>query len=262
MRSLDRDRLDRRSSNSGRKEYRWRRNDHGNRSRHSGSWSLDAVKRRVERFQAELACLFWTRLHVGFVDLHDVGARCEKVLDLRVNGGGVVKRAFLLTLVEIVLRLLRHGERARDCDLYHAICVGAQKSDIIGLDRILAADLPGDARNRIGVTGAIECGTRIVDVYPLKSCCKTIGVAFATHLAVGDNVEPGPFLIMDRTSVASFCARLRDSGGIRQSSVVRTEEESARQFLRSISQSGWATAECTVAKDSTSRAGARSVTWN
>ena len=45
-------------------------------------------------------------LHVGLVDLHDVGAGREEVLDLGVDGGGVVQAERHLVLVVVVLRLL------------------------------------------------------------------------------------------------------------------------------------------------------------
>jgi hypothetical protein len=52
-------------------------------------------------------------LHPRLVDLHDVGAGGEQILDLGIDGGGVVQRDGFLVLVVIVLRLLAHGERAR-----------------------------------------------------------------------------------------------------------------------------------------------------
>src|SRR5215208_7083399 len=73
----------------------------------------------------------------------------EQVLDLSVDGGGVVERHLLLVLVEIVLRLLRHGERAGHRDLDGARGVGAKKPHVVDLYGMLAPDLAGYARHRV-----------------------------------------------------------------------------------------------------------------
>ena len=138
------------------------------------------------------------RLHVGLVDLHDVGAGREQVLDLGVDGGGVVERHLLLVLVEVVLRLLRHRERAGHRDLDGARGVGAQEFHVVDFDRMLAPHLAGDARHRIGMAGAVERGAGIVDVDAFERGGEAVGVAFAPHLAVGDDVEAGALLVVDR----------------------------------------------------------------
>ena len=48
-----------------------------------------AVERALERGEAVLARLLGARLHVGLVDLHEVGAGREEVGDLLVDGGRV-----------------------------------------------------------------------------------------------------------------------------------------------------------------------------
>ena len=138
------------------------------------------------------------RLHVGLVDLHDVGAGGEQVLDLVVDRGGVVERHLLLVLVEIVLRLLRHGEGAGHRDLDRAVGVGAQELHVAHFDRMLAPDLADDARHRIGMAGAVERGAGIVDVDAFERGGEAVGVALAAHLAVGDDVEAGALLVADR----------------------------------------------------------------
>ena len=74
---------------------------------------VDAVERAVERREPVLARLLGPRLHVGLVDLHDVGAGGEEVVDLVVDGAGVGQRELGVRLVVVVLGLLRHRERAR-----------------------------------------------------------------------------------------------------------------------------------------------------
>src|SRR5207302_4293678 len=54
----------------------------------------------------------------------------------------VVKRHLLFICVEIVLRLLRHGEGPGHRHLDHAVGVLAQEFDVADLDRILRRTLP------------------------------------------------------------------------------------------------------------------------
>ena len=48
------------------------------------------------------------------------------------------------------------------------------------------------------MAGAVESCAGIVDVDAFESCGKAIRIAFAPHLAVGDDVEAGALLIADR----------------------------------------------------------------
>ena len=94
---------------------------------------------RLSASRPIFARLLRPRLHVGLVDLHDVGAGGEQVLDLLVHGGRIVERHLLFVRVEIVLRLLRHGEGTGHRHLDHAVGVGAQEFHVAHLDRMLAA---------------------------------------------------------------------------------------------------------------------------
>ena len=81
--------------------------------------------------------------------------------------------------------------------LISAVGVGAQELHVAHLDRMLAADLAGDARHRIGMAGAVERGAGIVDVDALERGGEAVGIAFAPLLAVGDDVEAGALLVAD-----------------------------------------------------------------
>ena len=79
-----------------------------------GGGARDAVERAIERAETKGARLLGTRLHVGLVDLHDVGAGVEQIANLGVDSRGVVHRGELAAAAVVVdLRLLRHRERAR-----------------------------------------------------------------------------------------------------------------------------------------------------
>jgi len=63
----------------------------------------------------------------------------------------------------------------------------------------MAAPHPAvDARHRVGAAGAVERGSRPVDIDALERGREAVGIAFAPHLAIGDDVEPGAFLGADR----------------------------------------------------------------
>src|SRR5258708_6727365 len=46
-----------------------------------------ALERVVQRALAPGSCLLRARLHIGFVDLHDVGTGAEQIADLLIHGG-------------------------------------------------------------------------------------------------------------------------------------------------------------------------------
>ena len=123
--------------------------------------------------------------------------------------------------------------------LDRAVGVGAQKFDVAHFDRMPAPDPADDARHWIGMAGAIERRAGIIDVDAFERGREAVGIALATHLAVGDDIEAGALLIADRQQVASFCACSSHSGATRQSSRARTRGGNRpASFLRSTSQSG------------------------
>ena len=156
-----------------------------------------AGERGIEGLKTELARLLGPRLHIGLVDLHDIGAGGEQVLDLGVDRGGIVQRHLALILVEVVLCLLRHGEGTGYRHLDDAIGVGAQKFYVVDFDRMPAPHLADDARYRIGMTGAVERGAGIVDIDALERGGEAIRIALAPHLAIGDDIETGALLVED-----------------------------------------------------------------
>ena len=57
---------------------------------------------------------------------------------------------------------------------------------------------PDHAWDRVGMPAAIEGGARVVHVHALERGGEAVRVALAAHLAVGDDVQPCPFLVGDR----------------------------------------------------------------
>jgi hypothetical protein len=152
------------------------------------------------RFSAStpiLARRFRARLHVRLVDLHHVGAGGEQVADLLVDGGGVVEGRLAQLRVVIVLGLLGHGERPRYRELDGAVGVGAQKLHVVDAHRVAPADGADDARHEHRLAAAVEGLARVVEVDAVERGGEVVRVALAADLAVGDDVEPGPLLILN-----------------------------------------------------------------
>ena len=206
-----------------------------------GGRAGDALERAVERLQAKLARLLRPRLHVGLVDLHDVGAGVEQVADLGVDRGRVIhRRELAAAAVEVDLRLLRHREGSGHRDLDAALRVPAQELQVADLDRVAAPDRAHDARHRIGMTAAIERRAGIVEIDAVERGGEAVGVALAPDLAVGDDVEAGASsCALIAMMVASSWASARNASGTRHSSRARTRGGNRpASFLRSISHSG------------------------
>ena len=82
--------------------------------------ALDSLERAVDRLDRVLARGLRPCLEVRLVDLDDVGAGCLEIVQLLVDCRRVRQREAPLVVVVVVLRLLRHRERARHGDLDRA----------------------------------------------------------------------------------------------------------------------------------------------
>jgi len=157
----------------------------------------DARQRPIERLDPVFARLLRPRLHPGLVDLHDIGAGREQILDLGVDRRRIVERQPLIVAIEIVLTLRRHGERPGHRHLDRPVGVGAQEFHVADLDRMLAPDRPhhpGHGRKPAGTVGSLA---GIVEIDARERGGEAVGIALAALLAVGDDVEPGALLIAD-----------------------------------------------------------------
>src|SRR5690606_24794035 len=120
------------------------------------------------------------------------------ILDLLVDGRGVVERELGFARVGIVLRLLRHRERSGYGDLDPPARMGVQELDVADLHGVLAPDLADDARHRVRMAAAVERRAGVVDVDALERRREAVRVALAPYLAVRDDVEAGLLLRADR----------------------------------------------------------------
>src|SRR4029453_17162372 len=163
-----------------------------------GSRTLDSIQGTIKSSKAVAPRLFGTGLHIGLVDLNNVGARRKEIFDFLIHRGRVVHREFFFILVEVVLSLLRHRVRAGNGNLDRSICIAAEEFGVAYFDRIFAANLSDDPRHRIGMAASIKRRSGIVDINTFKRCGKSVGVTLTANLAVGDDVEPGTLLVSDR----------------------------------------------------------------
>ncbi len=154
-----------------------------------GGGAGDAVERGVERGEAVLAGRLGPGLHVGLVDLDEVGAGGVQVLDLGVDRGGVRHRRRREVGVVVVLRLLRHRERSGHGHLDRVVGVRLQELHVAYADGPRPHDRPGDPRHRVGMPAAVQSRAGVVDVDALEGGGEVVAVRLAPHLAVGDDVE-------------------------------------------------------------------------
>src|SRR5215831_1926126 len=164
----------------------------------NGSRTVDSIQGPIQSSQTVASRLLRTGLHIGLVDLNDVGARGKEIFDFLIHRGRVVHRKLFFILVEVVLSLLRHRVRAGDGNFDRSICIAAEEFDVAYSDRILAANLSDDTRHRIRMSASIKRRSRILEINTFKRCGKPVGVTLTANLAVGDDVEPGTLLVPDR----------------------------------------------------------------
>ncbi len=161
--------------------------------------SGDSLQRPVESFQAEVARLIGTRLHVRFVDLHDIGARRKQIADFRVERRRIVGGCETAAAVVVVdLRLLGHGEGTGYGHLDEPVGVLLQEPHVVHADGVAAFDRAYDPGHRIGMAAAIQRRARIVEIHSVERGGKPVGIALTTDLAVGDDVQTCALLCADR----------------------------------------------------------------
>jgi len=152
----------------------------------------------VDRRQRQAARLLGGRLQPGFVELDHIGPGRLQVADLGVDRRGVAHNQLFFVLVELVLGLARHRERAGQGDLDLAVGVGAQKFDIAHLDRPEAPDRADNPRHDDGAAGAPHDGRGVVEIDPRQCRRKSVRVALAADFAIGDDVDAGALHVADR----------------------------------------------------------------
>src|SRR5712692_5647257 len=160
--------------------------------------SRDALERAVERLDRELAVLIGPCLHVRLVDLHNVGARREEILNLLVDGRRIVHRERLFVRIVGVLGLLAHRERSRKRDLNLASGMRAKKGQILHLDRPLPPDWTVYKRDDIRSAAPGKPLSRALRVDAAKRGGEAVRVALPPDLAVRDNVDAGALHVVDR----------------------------------------------------------------
>jgi hypothetical protein len=160
--------------------------------------AADACQRSVDRLDAVAACAVRASLEPRLVELHDICAGREQVVDLFVHGLGIRERQALVVAVMLVDGLLRHRERTRQRDLDRLRGVGAQKLDVAHLHGPPALDRPRHDRHGNLVAGAPDDLAYSLLVDAVERVREAVRVAFAAYLAIGDDVHAGTLLLANR----------------------------------------------------------------
>ena len=155
-------------------------------------------QRAVDRLHRIALCEFRIVAHPGFVELDHVGAGLLQVQRFGVDGFGKRHRELFVVLVELVLGLLAHGERAGQGDLGGAVGILAQEFHVVQFDRAAALDLADHARHRRLRPVSRGDNGGIIGIDAVKRGRKAVGIAFAADFAVGDDVDAGAFHVADR----------------------------------------------------------------
>jgi hypothetical protein len=140
-------------------------------------------------------------------------------VQLHVDGLGVGERELALVAVVIVLRLLRHGERAGNGDLDPALGEATEELDVAKLHGPCPANRADDSRDRVLVARAVERDSRPIEVDAVERGGEPVRVALPPHLAVGDDVDAGPLHVLHRDAgcvvLCLFEVRLGDAPQLR-----------------------------------------------
>ena len=110
----------------------------------------------------------------------------------------VREREFSGLAVVVVLRLLRHRERAGQRHLDGLVGVRFEERDERSFDGCATAHRPDDARHRNRLSGAVDCFAGPVEVHAVERVREQIRVALPAHLAVCHHVDARADLIEQR----------------------------------------------------------------
>ncbi len=129
------------------------------------SLSIYTLQCAVNSFYRIFLCNFGSRLHIRLVKLDHVGARVEKVFDFFIDGRSIIHCRSFVCLIVIILSLLGHGEWSWERNLDPSVRIRFQKKNVVHLNRCFAMNGTCDSGYWVRMAGAIDCGSRLVDVY-------------------------------------------------------------------------------------------------
>ena len=160
--------------------------------------SLQAVQRAVKRLDRDALGGGRILTQPGLVELDHVGAGLFEIARLRIHRGGKIHHHLVVVFIVFVDRLPAHGERTRQRDLRHPPGIAAKEFHVAGFDRMGAADRTDDAWHGSGQTGLRCHFARLAGGNAFERGRKTVGVAFAPYLAIGNDVDAGALHVADR----------------------------------------------------------------
>ena len=129
-----------------------------------------------------------------------------------VDGFRERHRQLFVVLVEFVLGLLAHRERAGQGDLGGTIGILTKELHIVQFDRSAALHRADHARYRRLRSVSRSDDGRVIGIDAFKRGSKTVGIAFAADFAVGDDIDAGTLHVAYRDDggvILSFLQMLR-----------------------------------------------------
>ncbi len=155
---------------------------------------VDALHGGVDRLDGPRQILREPRV-VRFVDLEFGRARPRELLELEVQRSRQVEREGLLAGVELVPDALDEGVRARHRDLLRALAESLHEAHFLHEPERPGRELrPHDALVEV----VVEALRSEIDLHAGQPLGEVVDHVVALELAVGDDVDAGDFLVLDR----------------------------------------------------------------
>ena len=129
--------------------------------------------------------------------MDDVGAGLFQLLRFGVQRRGKVHHHLIGIFIMLVAALARHGERTWHRDLDGPVGIAAEKLDVAHFYRMSALNLRDDARHRTLAARRHGHNRRVMTVDAVELSNKAVRITLTTDLAVGHDVNTGPFHVAD-----------------------------------------------------------------
>ena len=133
----------------------------------------------------------------GFVELNDIRTGRRQVAHFDIDRRRIGHRQRLRITVVLIPRLLAEGEGAGQGNLHAPVGVALEKQEILDFHRRGSREGPDHAWQRhFEVLHAPNVGMFQIETSERRR--KVIGIAFPSHLTVGNDIDAGALLISDR----------------------------------------------------------------
>ena len=161
----------------------------------NGGVTLHSIERAVDSPDSVCLRLFRAGFEPGLIQLHDVRAGREQLVDLLVDGFGEGHRHTLVVGVVLVDGLLGHGKGTGQCHLDRAIGLRPQELGVTYFNRLGASNGAGNERHLGPAAGASCDFAETAPVNAAERIGHLVGVTLSANLTVGNDVDSRPLLV-------------------------------------------------------------------